>query len=44
MVARGVQSFCTLEGATNPLIEQQLKFLKSEEEKTRHIRNPYFFV
>ena len=27
MVARGVQSFCILEGATDPLIEQWLKFL-----------------
>ena len=26
MVARGVQSFCILEGATDPLIEQWLKF------------------
>ena len=26
MVARGVQSFYTLEGATDPLIEQWLKF------------------
>ena len=26
MVARGVQSFCTLEGTTDPLIEQKLKF------------------
>ena len=26
MVARGVQSFCILEGATDPLIEQLLKF------------------
>ena len=27
MVARGVQSFWILEGATDPLIEQWLKFL-----------------
>ena len=27
MFARGVQSFCILEGATEPLIEQWLKFL-----------------
>ena len=27
MVARGVQSFCTLEGATDALIEKKLKFL-----------------
>ena len=27
MVARGVQSFCILEGATDPLIQQKLKFL-----------------
>ena len=26
MVARGIQSFCILEGATDPLIEQWLKF------------------
>ena len=26
MVARGVQSFCPLEGATDPLIEKWLKF------------------
>ena len=26
MVARGVLSFCVLEGATDPLIEQWLKF------------------
>ena len=27
MVARGVQSFCILEGATDPLIEQWPKFV-----------------
>ena len=26
MVARGVQSFCILEGATDPMIKQWLKF------------------
>ena len=30
MVARGVQSFCILEGATDPLIEQWLKFLRTK--------------
>ena len=28
IVARGVQSFCILESATDPLIEQWLKFLR----------------